>query len=148
MPDIIDITVEEPSESFQKLRDICDSIHIYSDLQSSNSSLVTKSQKIFRNYMAKHKICKRQGLRLSDILQYYNALKSGNGEVKSFTESLSKRMESQLKTELVTHKRARGLVTEESEDFDALLKENLIAKVTNYLGEIKPIAEKLEVLLK
>lgn len=87
--------MEDPNEHFQRMRDYCDCLHIYRDLKDKDENLAIKHNKALISYFTKHKIFKKQGLRIVDILEYLKAVESGNIEKARFEELLFQRFQQQ-----------------------------------------------------
>lgn len=151
IPDIVELTVEEPVKKFQAMRDLCDSLLVYKDLQSKNMDVNVhlKSQKSLYSYMSQKKICKKQAQRISHIIQLFGALTQGSEAVVAFTESLKQWIRSGFERDIGISKsgkipsktNARLLIASqlnlEIQDLD------VDTKLVNYLSEIKPVAAKL-----
>ncbi|EFA12371.1 histone acetyltransferase type B catalytic subunit [Tribolium castaneum] len=117
MPDSGDITVEEPTEVFQKIRDFCDSLHIYEDLEGKGINITTQNLKQINEFLKKHKIGKRQAQRVFDILECLTAHKNGYKEYVKFTEGIRSRIANEIEKETRGSKRLcnlerAGIVTE------------------------------------
>ncbi|RZB62198.1 histone acetyltransferase type B catalytic subunit [Asbolus verrucosus] len=109
LPDAEDITVEEPTPVFQKLRDFCDSLYIYRDLEENKINISTQNHKQINAYLRKHKICKRQAQRVFDILECLTTHKNGYREYVKFTESIKARIASEVDKESRGSKRLCNL---------------------------------------
>lgn len=68
MPEVVDITVEEPTELFQKIRDYNDCVLVIKNRKT------TQARKIVEKTL---KMCKRQTQRVQDILDCYYSKKNG-----------------------------------------------------------------------
>lgn len=91
MESVVDITVEEPTTSFQKIRDLDDCLLLHKKLVETNTTLyTTSSKKVFE--LAKNlKICRRQVQRVYDILGLYYASEKGPLEYKKLLEYIKNR---------------------------------------------------------
>ncbi|XP_063912762.1 histone acetyltransferase type B catalytic subunit [Zophobas morio] len=105
LPDSADITVEEPTEIFQRIRDFCDSLRVYKDLEENKISISTQNQKQIKELLKRHKICKRQAQRVFDVLECLMAHKSGYHEYVKFTESIKTRISGEMQKEMRGSKR-------------------------------------------
>lgn len=84
--------MEEPTPVFQKIRDFCDSLHVYKDLEKNGINITTQNQKKINEFLKKQKICKRQAQRVFDILECLTTHKNGYKEYVKFTESIRSRI--------------------------------------------------------
>ncbi|XP_044262234.1 histone acetyltransferase type B catalytic subunit [Tribolium madens] len=109
LPDSGDITVEEPTEIFQKIRDFCDSFSIYKNLEQSGVNISTQNHKQINEFLKKHKICKRQAQRVFDILECLTAHKNGYKEYVKFTEGIRSRIANEIEKETKGSKRLCNL---------------------------------------
>ncbi|XP_045483503.1 histone acetyltransferase type B catalytic subunit [Harmonia axyridis] len=145
MPDVTDLTVEEPNELFQKMRDYCDAILIHTDLKKNGRNIASMNNKILYSYFAKHKINRKQSLRLSDILQYVTAIQSGPKQRRHIQDLLYERFKHQKMNEKRVGKMARGSLTNKEE----VNEDELHQEIESYISQIEPVADKIvKVLLK
>ncbi|KAK9871205.1 hypothetical protein WA026_011485 [Henosepilachna vigintioctopunctata] len=139
MPEIVDLTVEEPNESFQAMRDACDAVFLYDDIKENNAGLYEESETIFLEYVQQFKFCKRQAWRLTDILRYRYAYIYS--KQKSFLDGLFKRMEYQIEKEFGNHKRAKLDILEQ-QDPQLLMAKQLEERFCAYSRVLDEIAQR------
>ncbi|CAH0559685.1 unnamed protein product [Brassicogethes aeneus] len=105
MPDVIDITVEEPTSTFQKIRDINDSQLIYDSLKGNKLEINIGNRKKINELMKKVKLCKKQSARIFDILGCHRAKKCGPFEYNNCLNTIKRRIENDLEREQRAGKR-------------------------------------------
>lgn len=101
LPDIHDITVEEPTQSFQNIRDFCDSLVVYKGLANDQLKVNSQSYKKFEQYMQKYKIGKKQAQRVFDILECIDSLRKGERDHDLFMASITQRIANLLEVKIL-----------------------------------------------
>lgn len=96
MPDIHDITVEEPTQDFQNVRDYCDSLFVHKHLADGDCNFDSHNYKKFEQDLQKYKIGKKQAQRVFDILEYIDSIKKGKKEHDWFWTNITQRITYQL----------------------------------------------------
>lgn len=89
-------SVEEPTDTFQRIRDIDDCLELKKKFEEANIRVIRDNQKNVLNVMKSMKICKRQIQRLLDILCCLDASKSGNIAYQTHLNSIKKRLKSEM----------------------------------------------------
>lgn len=88
--------MEEPTDTFQRIRDIDDCLELKKKCNVANIHVIRENQKNVLNVMKSLKICKRQTHRLVDILGCFEASKSGNLAYLNYLKSIKKRIENDI----------------------------------------------------
>ncbi|KAH0816298.1 hypothetical protein MTP99_009086 [Tenebrio molitor] len=124
LPESRDITVEEPTAVFQKIRDFCDSVHIHEALKREKINVTVHNQKQIGEFLKQHKISKKQAQRVFDILECVTTRNRGFREYTEYTESIKRRIKSEIERENLGSKRIcnaeRAVVMPESLDVTSL----------------------------
>lgn len=85
-------TVEEPTSSFRRIRDLDDAFIIHNELQKLDINFSSTSQEKIFKIMRKFKICKRQCQRVYDILGCYYCSRVNLFEYKKYVEKIKTRI--------------------------------------------------------
>ncbi|KAG5864298.1 hypothetical protein JTB14_003234 [Gonioctena quinquepunctata] len=136
MPEIADITVEEPTATFQRIRDADDCLVVYKSLKESGISLSTSNLKRMFEVMKKFKICKKQSQRLYDILGAFEA-SSNEGGYKNYLARIKNRVRTEIERETKGSKRlcnSEGAsINVEHADKNVMIE----AEFKKYIGDIE-----------
>ncbi|CAH1156120.1 unnamed protein product [Phaedon cochleariae] len=98
MPEVVDVTVEEPTTTFQRMRDLDDCLSIHHALKDTKVYTITSSPKKIYEVMRKYKICKKQCQRIYDILLGSETSKK-NEEYRNYLNSIKKRISADAERE-------------------------------------------------
>ncbi|XP_018566781.1 histone acetyltransferase type B catalytic subunit [Anoplophora glabripennis] len=144
MPKVIDVTVEEPTPHFQKIRDFEDCTTIYKELNGAGIDICSTNTKKIFGYMKKEKICKRQCQRVYDILCCYKASKLSQVDYKKSFTDIKNRITADIERETRGSKRIcnlerAGIFTEPT-DRKVLIE----TEYKRYIDDIKPSIKNLQ----
>ncbi|XP_057662989.1 histone acetyltransferase type B catalytic subunit [Diorhabda carinulata] len=138
-PICTDITVEEPTSTFQKIRDIHDCCLVNSQLRAKEMSILSTPVKTVFEIVKKQKLCKKQCQRVYDILCGFEAFPFKQS-YDQFLTKINKRIQNEVKDKMKTAKRMRN---QQGEAVSILLDQNAIAE-----AEFKRYKEDLEMAIK
>ncbi|KAJ8960556.1 hypothetical protein NQ318_013844 [Aromia moschata] len=144
MPEVVDITVEEPTSTFQKIRDYDDCLTVHRELDTHNINICTDDVKTIFEHMRKYKLCKRQCQRVYDILGSYKAAKTSQIAYLKYNRGVMKRITAEVEKETRGTKRLCNLermgVTVECPDKDTIIE--VVYK--KYIEDIEPSLKYLQ----
>nr|CAH7717411.1 unnamed protein product [Callosobruchus chinensis] len=146
LPSVVDITVEEPTAVFQKVRDIDDSHLILEKLKEHNKRISTMSRDNAVKFMHEYKICQRQSRRLVDVLNCYSVLKNKD-EYQKYLDSIKNRIKTYIEKDNCDNKKRKfdvAMTNVEPVDKKAAIE----AEFKKYVSEIEPSVKGLEQLLQ
>nr|XP_023029651.1 histone acetyltransferase type B catalytic subunit [Leptinotarsa decemlineata]XP_023029652.1 histone acetyltransferase type B catalytic subunit [Leptinotarsa decemlineata] len=149
--DVVDITVEEPTLTFQRIRDVDDCSIIYNKLKETGISLTNNNLKKIFNIIKTNKICRKQCLRIYDILRAYEASQNVDN-YKSFLACIKERIRSENEKETRGSKKRQNIlgaatnldVTEKN----ALIEANYKKYIEDIEQSMKNFRKKLKITIE
>lgn len=145
MDTVVDITVEEPTASFQKIRDLDDCLLMHKELLNTKTNFFsTSSKKIFEMARQK-KIGRRQIQRVYDILGLYYTAEKAPEQYKKFLENIKNRLSEESERESRPGKRFCNLQREPVPATVQVEKQAAIeTEYKRYIDEIEPSVKYLQ----
>lgn len=137
-PIVTDITVEEPTSTFQKIRDIHDCHLVNRQLMAKEMSILATPMKTVFEILKKQKLGKKQCNRVYDILCGLEAFPFKQS-YDQFLIKINKRIQNEVKDKMKSAKRMRN---QEGEAVSMLLDQNAISE-----AEFKKYKEDLEMAI-
>lgn len=146
MDQVVDITVEEPTFTFQRIRDLIDSQAVLKVIMDNDSSIKESDQKRIFEIAKQLKICKKQSQRVYDVLKGYEAMKYGISVYCAYTESIKTRITSEIERQVGSKRICLLENREVPEAFDKYATISL--EYRKYLDSVEPSVKYLESKLK
>ncbi|KAJ8973360.1 hypothetical protein NQ317_001405 [Molorchus minor] len=145
LPEVIDITVEEPTNVFQKIRDFSDCQKVMQELKDNDIDLVATDIKKIFSHMKKFKIGKKQCQRLYDILRCYHASRMSIMEYSKYVRNIRKRISADIEKEYRGSKRVCNLnwtaiPVERLADRESLVE----SEFKDYMDSIEPSVKSMQ----
>ncbi|CAH1974959.1 unnamed protein product [Acanthoscelides obtectus] len=145
LPDVADITVEEPTAVFQKIRNIDDSLLVLEKLKEKNRKIVTMSRESAVKFIRELKVCQRQARRLVDILNCYSVLKTKD-QYQKYLDGIKNRIKTHIQKDVSESKKRKF---EAEINVDPMDKQAAIeAEYKDYVREIESSIMRLDRILQ